>query len=146
MWICSKCGTKVDPDFDVCWRCGTTYQGEEDPDFVTADEAPPIADPADYLRLDVGKPPEEELPGPPLELLACFVSDLVAEAKFVSNLLAAEGIPSALENTARPGGLAANSSAMYPCRVMVKAEDLPRASPIVEEFIERRRSRDARDH
>ena len=23
MWTCPKCGTKVDPSFDVCWACGT---------------------------------------------------------------------------------------------------------------------------
>ena len=145
MWICSKCEARVEPDFDVCWRCGTTYQGEEDPDFVTADETPPIEDPTDYLRLEAGKLPEEELPSPPLELVGCFQGVDVAEAKFVSDLLAAEGIPSALENTARPGTHAGGSLTLYPCRVMIKTEDLPRARPIIEEFVERKRSREARD-
>jgi hypothetical protein len=31
----------------VCWRCGTSYQGEEAPDFVTADESPSIGDATD---------------------------------------------------------------------------------------------------
>ena len=145
MWICSKCDARVEPSFDVCWRCGTTYQGEEDPDFLTADEAPPIEDPTDYLRLEAGKLPDQDLPDAPLELVACFLSDLLAEAKFVSDLLAAEGIPSALENTARPGTHAGGSLTLYPCRVMIKTEDLPRARPIIEEFVERKRSREARD-
>jgi hypothetical protein len=145
MWICSKCNTRVEPDLDVCWRCGTTYQGEEDPDFVTADEAPPIEDPTDYLRLEAGKLPEEELPGPPLELVGCFQGVDVAEAKFVSDLLAAEGIPSTLENTARPGIHDARYLSKHSCQVVIKAEDLPRVTPIVEEYIERRRAREARD-
>ena len=37
MWTCPKCGTKVDPSFDVCWNCGTLADGVEDPTFVPAD-------------------------------------------------------------------------------------------------------------
>jgi hypothetical protein len=44
MWQCPKRRSKVDDSFDVCWSCGTTPDGLEDPDFVTADEADPIAD------------------------------------------------------------------------------------------------------
>ncbi len=145
MWICSKCEARVDPGFDVCWRCGTSYQGEEDPDFVTADESPPIEDPTDYLRLEVGKLPEEELPGPPLELVACFQAVDVAEAKFVSDLLAAEGIPSTLENTARPGISDARYLNNSSCLVVVKADDLDRARPIAREYLDRKRSREARN-
>jgi hypothetical protein len=139
MWICPKCHARVDAGFEVCWRCGTNEQGDEDPDFVTADESPAIFGPTDYLRLEVGKEPEGELPGPPLELVACFQANAVDEAQFVSNLLAAEGIPSALENTARPG--VHDATSLYSCRVMVKVEDLPRVAPIVEEFRERKRAR-----
>ena len=45
MWTCPKCGAKVDPSFEVCWQCGTTREGVEDPNFVRADETPPIEDP-----------------------------------------------------------------------------------------------------
>ncbi len=34
MWNCSKCGEKVEDDFDVCWSCGTTKEGTPSPDFV----------------------------------------------------------------------------------------------------------------
>ncbi len=37
-WICSKCGETVDAGFLVCWSCGTSIEGFEDPSFVSADE------------------------------------------------------------------------------------------------------------
>ena len=33
MWTCSKCGEKVQDDFEVCWSCGTTMDGVEDASF-----------------------------------------------------------------------------------------------------------------
>ena len=45
MWTCPKCHAKVDPSFEVCWKCGTTPDGVEDPTFVRADDAGPIEDP-----------------------------------------------------------------------------------------------------
>ena len=146
MWICSKCNARVEPAFDVCWRCGTTYQGEEDPDFVVAEETPPIEDPTDYLRLEVGKLPEGELPEPTLELVACYEDNSLIEAKFVADELTAEGIPAALQNTARAGGMTADAYVRYPCCVVVRAEDLDRARPVVEGYRERKRSRADRGH
>ena len=143
MWICMKCDARVEPAFDVCWRCGTTYQGEEDPDFVTADEAPPIEDPTDYLRLEVGKLPEGELPEPLLELVACFESNSLIEAKLIADELVAEGILATLQNTARAGG---DTFVRYPCRVVVLAEDLAEARSVVEEYRGRRRGHRAQEH
>lgn len=40
MWSCTKCREKLEDDFDVCWNCGTTKDGVEDPDFRKADDAP----------------------------------------------------------------------------------------------------------
>jgi hypothetical protein len=37
-WICSKCAETVDAGFLVCWSCGASIEGVEDPSFVTADE------------------------------------------------------------------------------------------------------------
>ena len=33
MWRCGKCGKSVDDDFSVCWNCGTSRTGVEDPVF-----------------------------------------------------------------------------------------------------------------
>lgn len=38
MWECLKCGELVDSDFEVCWNCGASVSGEEDPEFRKADE------------------------------------------------------------------------------------------------------------
>ncbi len=37
-WKCSKCGETVDAGFLVCWSCGTSIEGVEDPSFETAHE------------------------------------------------------------------------------------------------------------
>ncbi len=66
MWTCPKCGTKVDPTFDVCWKCGTTADGLEDPSFVPADEAMPNESPVD-LDMPEGEQPIPE-PLNPLSL------------------------------------------------------------------------------
>lgn len=142
MWICSRCGASVEPSFDVCWRCGTSYQGEEDPDFVTADDSPPIVEPTDYLKLDAGKPTQDELDAPPLELAACFEANSVTEAKFVADQLAEGGIPATLQNTHRGGPVGWDAYSLYPCRVVVRAEDLPRATLWVKDFRARRKARE----
>jgi hypothetical protein len=40
MWQCVKCREKLDDDFDVSWKCGTSSAGVEDPDFRKADDVP----------------------------------------------------------------------------------------------------------
>ena len=145
MWICSKCGARVEPSFDVCWRCGTSYQGEEDPDFVPAEEVPPIQDPDSYPKLDTGDLPEAEVEGPPLELAACFETNDPTEAKFVADQLILEGIPATLQNTHHGGvGLPKDTYSLYPSLVVVRAEDLPRAQQWVKDYQARPRAREPR--
>jgi hypothetical protein len=52
MWQCPKCQSTVGNSFDVCWACGTTLDGIEDPDFVTADEG----EPAEEILVRVVRP------------------------------------------------------------------------------------------
>ena len=33
MWTCPKCKQTVEDDFEVCWKCGTSKDGVEDPAF-----------------------------------------------------------------------------------------------------------------
>ena len=40
MWKCTKCGELVEDDFEVCWNCGTSSEGVEDPEFRRADQIP----------------------------------------------------------------------------------------------------------
>jgi hypothetical protein len=37
-WRCPKCDSSVENAFDVCWNCGTTREGAEDPAFRPAVE------------------------------------------------------------------------------------------------------------
>jgi hypothetical protein len=37
-WQCAKCGADVPGDFEVCWACGTSAEGLEDPTFHRLDE------------------------------------------------------------------------------------------------------------
>jgi hypothetical protein len=40
MWNCPKCRERVVDGFDVCWNCGTSKDGIEDPTFVSAEDRP----------------------------------------------------------------------------------------------------------
>ena len=33
MWECKMCRESVEDTFDVCWKCGTSIEGIEDPSF-----------------------------------------------------------------------------------------------------------------
>ncbi|MBN1589680.1 MAG: hypothetical protein JW888_09205 [Pirellulales bacterium] len=39
MWQCVKCREQIEDAFNVCWRCGTSKEGVEDPDFRGVDNA-----------------------------------------------------------------------------------------------------------
>jgi hypothetical protein len=62
MWECPKCHERHEDSFSVCWKCGTSKTGVEDPGFQTADQI----DPASLER--PARPPIEELaPATPRE-------------------------------------------------------------------------------
>jgi hypothetical protein len=48
MWECQKCHERHEDSFEVCWKCGTSKAGVEDPAFRTADEQ--------YLASDADRP------------------------------------------------------------------------------------------
>ena len=70
-WTCPKCRTEVDGGLEVCWACGTTVEGVEDPDFQSA-SAPALKAPA----------AEAEEKGPPHPLLAAVVGLFIPAAIF----------------------------------------------------------------
>ena len=41
MWECSNCHEKHEDSFDVCWNCGTSRDGAEDPTFERAEDYQP---------------------------------------------------------------------------------------------------------
>ncbi len=50
MWECPKCGEGVDEPFDVCWACGTSRDGVEDPTFRLETDSPKPWDAEAYGR------------------------------------------------------------------------------------------------
>ncbi len=95
MWTCPKCGSKVDAGFDVCWNCGTSRDGTEDPTFLPADDSGPIPDaPApQQVNLEGGDqadcPRSAEVTG---ELVPCYQTFSLIEAKFLADQLNGRGI------------------------------------------------------
>jgi hypothetical protein len=129
MWTCPKCHTKVDPSFEVCWKCGTTPEGVEDPTFVSADDVGPIEDPpvteeglAAVLAVQATTP--ESPFGPDVELVEAYTAEDRMQAHFLAGELTGMGIP-AVADSHEPnetlGGL------LELPRVWVRAEDLGKA-------------------
>lgn len=143
MWICPKCRVDVESSFAVCWACGTTFDGVEDPTFVTADESVAIDEPsvASSPSPKWASPLDQDLPDPPLALVECYRPRDSAEAKFLVDLLAEQGIL-AVANGTHMG----NTEYVLPLfspRIEVRSEDYARARGLVEEFERRRKARRA---
>jgi len=49
IWNCPNCNAEVDAGFDVCWACGTSYDGTLDPNFAVAT--------APIVEVDHAEPP-----------------------------------------------------------------------------------------
>ena len=84
-WVCPKCGQCVESDFAVCWSCGTTVEGIEDPEFQPAGVSPPEPS-AERGRT-------RRAPGPMLALLFGFFAPvLVVNALVGFNVVLAEAV------------------------------------------------------
>jgi hypothetical protein len=136
MWTCPKCGTKVDPSFEVCWACGTTADGVEDPDFVPADVAGPIEDPPVEPKVAEGDLAGEVAPASAdEELVECYWARNVLEAKFLADQLIEQGIPAAADELNLRYFLAGLPLGPYfGPRVWVRASDHDRAHAWLEEY------------
>lgn len=142
MWTCPKCRSQVDDDFEVCWSCGTSVDGVEDPDFVTADEAEAIVNP-----YEEGDPPEpddsdQEFAGVPIpDLVACHAAANTVEAKFIADRLSESGIPAIADEhdmNLTLGGLQPWMWGYGP-RVRVRPDDLSRALAWVKDYKQRQK-------
>jgi putative signal transducing protein len=131
MWDCPKCGVKVDARFEVCWSCGTSREGEEDPTFVRAEEVPPAESPLD-LDMPAG---EEPVPIPEQkaasELVPCYSALDLMHAKFLADRLSEQGIPAVSDTHDMHDALGSMNAAP---RVWVHAADLPRARVWLEAY------------
>jgi hypothetical protein len=144
MWRCPKCGSKVDDSFDVCWSCGTTADGVEDPDFVTADEAEPIEDPPADLDTDLDDPLDDFAGTPWPELIECYMAANTIEAKFVADQLTAEGIPAIADRqdiNLVMGGFQPQMWGYGP-KVRIRPKDLLRAQAWLKAYEQHRKSKE----
>jgi len=121
MWRCPKCHSRVDDSLEVCWSCGATPEGVEDPDFVSADEADPIA----IEKVPKGSAVDDPLAdfaGMPLpDLVECYMAGNTTEAKFIADQLMEQGIPAIADQ------LACNVMGGSGAKVRVRQDDFLRA-------------------
>ena len=90
MWTCKKCATKIDPSFEVCWACGTSIDGVEDPNFVSADE--------DLSPIPLDEPEQPIHAGSSDELVECYTALDLMQAEFLREQLTKAGIPAVCDN------------------------------------------------
>jgi hypothetical protein len=143
MWRCPKCRSKVDDTFEVCWSCGTTADGVEDPEFVTADDADTIPIEALPEGSEVDDPLADFAGTPLPDLVECYMAENTIEAKFVADQLAEQGIPAIsdkIDVNLVMGGFQPQLWGYGP-KVRVRKDDLPRALGWVKAYQQRRRSR-----
>jgi len=79
MWTCPKCREEVDDELEVCWACGTTVEGVEDPHFFD-------------------EPSERRVIEVPENLVTVTKHLLGPEAHAMRSRLEAEGIPAFIFN------------------------------------------------
>jgi hypothetical protein len=131
MWTCPKCGNKVDPSFEVCWSCGTTPEGVEDPSFVTADDPRSESSPLD-LDMPPGNAPvhaaANSMAG---DLVECYWALDVMQAKFLADQLSEAGMPAISDTHDMHDALGSMSSSP---RVWVRSEDLSRAKAWLDAY------------
>ncbi len=136
MWTCPKCETEVEPEYDVCWKCGTSDDGVEDPTFRGADDAGAIEDPALNFDNPAIENPFAELADGFPELVSCFEAANIVEAQLVSNELMRIGIPAVSDRRNANfllGSWRPETWAKGPF-VLVRRQDLTRALTWVEQF------------
>ena len=144
MWRCPKCQSTVDDSFEVCWSCGTTPDGIEDPNFVTADEAEPI----ELEKLPEGTEvddPLADLAGTPMpDLVECYMAGNPIEAKFIADQLMEQGIPAIADKidiNMTLGGFQPKLWGYGP-KVRVRQDDLPRALTWLKTYEQRQKARE----
>ena len=136
MWQCPKCRSQVDDSFEVCWSCGTTPDGIEDPNFVTADEANRVASKEPGFDSSL-----EDFAGMSVpDVVECYTASNTTEATFIANQLMEQGITAIADR--RDGNLSTGMwKSEYGPKVRVGRKDLPQAQDWLKAFEERHKSR-----
>lgn len=142
-WLCPKCRSRVEDSFEVCWSCGTTRDGVEDPAFVKADDQGAIEDPLERDQPAILNDLDDFAGAPLPELVNCFVARNTIEAKFVADRLVEEGIAALADNhdiNIMMGGFKPGLWGYGP-KVRVQRKDLARALAWIRAYEEHRKSR-----
>jgi hypothetical protein len=136
----------VDESFEICWSCGTSAGGEEDPDFVRADDVERASDAPSMSKQKLEHDNEFQVGEPEIELVDCYWADTPSEAMFLASQLVQEGIPATADDHnlrvvfAGFFGLVPAGPYFGP-RVRVLARDLSRAQSWLADYDERRARR-----
>jgi hypothetical protein len=88
-WACPTCGETVDAGFEVCWSCGTSIEGVEDPSFNIADDTG-HADESQIIRY-VDDDEEEPTPKPAIDRRTCARCHGPMETGFVADFQTGAG-------------------------------------------------------
>ncbi len=56
MWQCGKCHEELDDNFEICWNCGTSKDGVEDPEFRKTEGAADVRSPESTEREEEPEP------------------------------------------------------------------------------------------
>ncbi len=148
MWTCPNCEEALDDEYDVCWGCGTSADGTEDPMFETADEAEAIYDQAEDSEFSPEKEIEDEFGEPLPDLAECFVAENVTEARFVADQLRMIGIPAVSDRHSHELGFGIGAIPNlwgYGPKVRVRPVDLSRAATWIHQYRTRRAERRKRE-
>ncbi len=151
MWTCQNCGENVEDNFEICWSCGASYEGEEDPNFVTADDAPVIPNSPDIIGNEIlmedmqqvlESDPMADFAGlPDVQLVECYWARNAQEAYFLAEQLNERGIPAVADDASLSQGLAPASIGVpyFSPRIRVRTDDLARAKLFLTSYEEGRK-------
>jgi hypothetical protein len=140
MWCCPKCRKEVDDSFDVCWSCGTTPDGIDDPTFVTADEADRIDDQVAKKQPKFDDSSDDFAGVLIPDLVECYTASNTTEAAFIANQLKEQGIR-AVADRWDVNAAVGMWNPEYGPKIRVQPEDLYRVQSWLKAYEQRCRSR-----
>lgn len=85
MWTCRKCNAEVEANFEICWSCGTSIDGAQDPSFRRFDRDEDVPAPAVSVLPQTAVATEK--------LVAIATYWIAGQAHEVQCILEADGIP-----------------------------------------------------
>lgn len=85
MWTCRKCSAEVEDNFEICWSCGTSVDGAQDPGFRRFERDEDVPAPAVTVAVQATTATDKLVP------IATFW--VAGQAHEVQCILEADGIP-----------------------------------------------------